>query len=200
MIEARPYDGFSFKLTRGLAISKVQIGTPVLLKEDNTASVTSFSTAFVALWDTGAEGTVVTPKVIRTAKLQSCGFGQMKGVDGVPRTRTAYDATIVIPTDPEYDFGAGQRPRSVTLHPTQLMELERDRQLGDVDILIGMDIMQRCDIAISADEHGVLWFSCCYPCRGRRIDIKSEIDKAVQDQERKRVRRSGNPRRRGGLA
>ena len=129
--------------------------------------------------DTGAERTTVVPRVIRDTGLQSHGFCENRGVEGVVTTRPVYLASIGMPTS-----------GGATFHTAELVMLERDDQLGGVDVLIGMDIISRGDLAITADENGELWFSYRHPHRG--IPIRFEQTPS----NRKKHDRKGHPRKR----
>ena len=61
------------------------------------------------------------------------------------------------------------------MHHTKVVGLERDGQLGDVDVLIGMDIMGRGDTAITI-EGGKAWFSFRHPPKGKAIRFEIKTD------------------------
>ena len=145
-------------------VSQVGIATPIS-RDDVTGkvNVTAFGgTRFTAVWDTGAERTTVVPGVIENTQLKSHGFCKNRGVDGIVQTRPVYLASISM-----------QTTGGVTFHSTEIVRLERDDQLGDVDVLIGMDIICRGDAAITADEQGGLWFSYRHPHGGKAIRFES---------------------------
>lgn len=125
---------------------------------------------FIALWDTGAEMSMVVPKVIATAELKPVAMHPIMGVDGVPRDRRLYPAVIWMPSIGD---GTTANQQGATLHPVTVAGLEQDGQLGDIDILIGMDIIGRGDTAITvADGQGV--FSYRTPPRGKHIRFEDQ--------------------------
>ena len=182
----RPVDttAFTCRVNGSHVITQVSIGSIV----QDGIGFRGNSRAFMALWDTGATYTSAVPRVIRTARITSDGFGKARGVDGNDTTRPLYTANIIIPTDPDYAFGNEGPPNQFMLHTTRIMGLERDDQLKGIDVLIGMDIMSRCDIAITTDAQGQRWFSCRLPSSGTRIDFR-------KPEKSRQQRRSGDPRR-----
>ena len=84
-----------------------------------------------------------------------------------------------------------QTTGGVTFHTTEIVRLEKDDQLGDVDVLIGMDIICRGDAAITADENEGLWFSYCHPHRGEAIRFES-----LGTNRKRRHDRSSHPTKR----
>ena len=133
---------------------------------------------FMAVWDTGSVITMVTPQVIETADLQPVGMHPTTGIDGIVKLRTSYFAVIWMPSKADAPNRQG-----VTLHPSEVVGLEQNGQLGDVDILIGMDIIGRGDAAITVED-GQAWFSYCWPPRGKAIRFENNMRQNRQTNSR----------------
>lgn len=122
---------------------------------------------FRALWDTGATQTVVEPKVIDELELVSETWATIRGVDGQDVDRPVYEMTIVLakfPLDRE-----DQSENLISLYPVTAVMLEQNGQLGgDIDILIGMDIIGCVDFALSRGSDGETWCSIRHPSSGYR--------------------------------
>lgn len=86
---------------------------------------------FKAIWDTGATNSVITENVVNTLKLTSTGFADVDHAGGHERTST-YKVSIGLPNHVAFPF--------VTV------------SLGKIkgaDVLIGMDIISKGDLAIT---------------------------------------------------
>ena len=149
-------------------ISQVGIATPIKTdSKTGQTTLTTYERTFRAIWDTGAARTTVVPSVIATANLNPHGYCDNRGIDGIVKRRPVVLASIFMSTR------QGDK-QALTAHTAEMVVLESDGQLGDVDVLIGMDIISRGDMAITADNKGVLWFSFCHPHRGRLIRFDSK--------------------------
>jgi hypothetical protein len=84
-----------------------------------------------AIWDTGATGSVITPKVASDLKLVPIGKKQVRGVNGVS-SANEYLVNIFLPN----------RVQIVGIPVTEAGDI-----LGDFDVLIGMDIITLGDFA-----------------------------------------------------
>ena len=123
---------------------------------------------FRALWDTGATHTVFEPKVIEELQLQSESWETIRGIDGNPVDRPAYEILLVLTKIP-MSVENHQDDNLISLHPVTAVMLEKDGQLGgDIDLLIGMDVITRVDFAISRGNEGDLWCSIRHPSSGYR--------------------------------
>ena len=122
---------------------------------------------FRALWDTGAAQTVVEPRVIDELELVPETWVTMRGVDGQDVDRPAYDCVVALTKFPM--DGEDQDENLITLYPVRAVKLEEDYQLGgDIEILIGMDIIGIVDFALTQKEDGEKWCSIRHPCSGYR--------------------------------
>ena len=122
---------------------------------------------FRALWDTGATQTVFEPKVIDELQLKSESWETTRGIDGNAVDRPAYEIILVLTKIPM--SADDQDNNLISLHPVTAVMLERDGQLGgDIDLLIGMDVITRVDFAISRGNEGDLWCSIRHPSSGYR--------------------------------
>lgn len=87
-----------------------------------------------AIWDTGAEITVISYKIAKELNLKPIGEGELGGIGGDTVSKV-------------YRIHLGL-PSSELVH--DLMVMSDD--LGDHDVLIGMDIISMCDFAITHPE------------------------------------------------
>ena len=167
---------FTFPLSDSARIvCTVLVGTPPVTSDDGgSVQVDLHEVPFKALWDTGSAWTMVVPKVIRAAKLKAVGFRQTRGIDGTVTSRRTYHASVA--TASNLTIRPGGKPQGVTqikLHATTVVGLERDDQLGDIDMLIGMDIIGRGDMALSTDAQGTRWMSYLHPTTRRKLNLRS---------------------------
>ena len=119
---------------------------------------------FLAIWDTGAPRTIVTPSVAEQAKLKPHGMVPITGVTG--ETRTWRMTRLVVAMQ------AWANSRSEPHHQFHVVEeaaiAEKDADLG-CQVLIGMDVITRGDLEFITDRSGrrvVIWR---YPARRRVI-------------------------------
>lgn len=89
--------------------------------------------SYVALWDTGATGTVISQKVIDDCGLAPTGLIKAHGVDGEYQTET-FLINIMLPNGVGL---AGQRVTRGTF------------STGEFDVLVGMDVMNNGDFAVT---------------------------------------------------
>ena len=128
---------------------------------------------YTALWDTGSADTYVVPKVISAEGLQRVGFKDTGGIGGETVERNVYQAAVVTFTDLTVQPGTQNvSPRDFLIHATTVVGVERDDQFkNEFDILIGMDIISRGDMALSTDSKGRRWMSFLHPSRRRRLNL-----------------------------
>jgi hypothetical protein len=118
---------------------------------------------FVAIWDTGATGTVITQAVADACGLKPTGMMRVYGVAGAHDTET-YLVNVSLPN------GIGFANIKVT----------KGNLAGGADVLIGMDIITTGDFAIT-NKDGKTTFSFRCPSQ-TEIDYVAE---ARQQQQRK---------------
>lgn len=114
---------------------------------------------FKAIWDTGATNSVITENVVKQMSLQATGMIKARGVHGESLVNTY----IV-------DIGL---PNRVCI---QNVKVSEGKLIGDVDILIGMDIIQAGDFAI-CNPNGKTIFSYCLPPHRNPIDLLEKSNK-----------------------
>jgi hypothetical protein len=100
--------------------------------------------SFVAIWDTGATASVISPEVVKACRLKPIGMTQVHGVHGVAMAEQ-YLINIRLPN------GLGVQKVLVTLG-----------QLGGAQVLIGMDIITLGDFSIT-NQNGTTVFSFRHP-------------------------------------
>jgi hypothetical protein len=109
--------------------------------------------SFKAIWDTGATNSVITKNVVTKASLIPTGMVNAYGVHGESQVNTY----IV-------DIGL---PNKVCVTNIRASE---GKLMGDIDVLIGMDIIQAGDFAISNTDRKTT-FSYCIPPHKNPIDL-----------------------------
>ena len=111
---------------------------------------------FYAIWDTGATNSVITRKVVQECSLKQITVAQVHGVGGIIKDCAVYLVGIMLPNR----FGV-----------TRVHVTEGDIA-GDVDVLIGMDIIALGDFAVT-NHQGETAFSFRTPSK-ERIDFVKE--------------------------
>ena len=114
---------------------------------------------FLALWDTGATNTVITKNVISAVGLISTGKATVRGVNSEDVV-----STYII------DIGL---PNRVLF---QNVNVSEGLLQGHYDVIIGMDVIQAGDFAIS-NTNGVTTFSYCCPPHKNPIDLLEKSEK-----------------------
>ena len=115
---------------------------------------------FVAIWDTGATTTVITPKVVQTLGLIPSGKANIRGVAGKKDNANTYYIVIVLPNSVEVNvFRAVEAPEEIA---------------GGADILIGMDIIALGDFSVTNVDKKTT-FTFRYPSV-QTIDYVEEIN------------------------
>jgi len=95
------------------------------------ANEKNISKEFTAIWDTGAQGSVITKKVAKTLKLTHIGWTTVRGVTGEARAKI-YFVDFILPSKVQIQT-----------------EVTSCDSLGSGDALIGMDIITLGDFSIS---------------------------------------------------
>lgn len=112
--------------------------------------------AFSAICDTGATNSAISQKVVDACKLSPTGITRVQGVHGVKEVET-YLVNISLPSN-------------VTIANVRVTKGD----LGNDDILIGMDVISRGDFAVT-DHGGITKFSFRIPSM-EHIDFVTEIN------------------------
>lgn len=112
---------------------------------------------YLALYDTGATHSAVTPKVVADLQLASIG-ARTVGVGGGSLATTSHLVNIGLPN--KVMFG--------------MVSVASMVLLGGIDALIGMDILSMGDFAVT-HYAGKTTFSFCAPSR-REIDFVTEVE------------------------
>jgi predicted aspartyl protease len=115
--------------------------------------------SFLALWDTGATGSVITKNVVDKLGLIPTGFTKVYHANGDCTVNT-YLINILL-------------PNKVGFHSLRVTE----GVLNGADVLIGMDIIARGDFAIS-NSNGKTKFTFQIPATHDFDFVKEEITKA----------------------
>ena len=106
---------------------------------------------FVAVWDTGATGSIITSRVADSLGLKSIGVERVHTVGGIVEA-DVYLVNIRL-------------PNQVVFPATRVTEGE----IGGADVLIGMDIIGEGDFAVTS-MGGETWMSYSLPST-RRLDF-----------------------------
>lgn len=127
------------------------------------------------IWDTGATGSVITKKVIENLSLLPVDRTQVNTANGV-RESNVYLVNIALPSN------VGFKGLPVT-----------EGDIGEIDVLIGMDIICLGDFAITHEAEGDLVMSYQTP-----PDFGCVTDFVKQIKSRESMERSRRERLRGG--
>lgn len=118
---------------------------------------------FIAIWDTGATSSVITPKVVTNLGLIPSGKTNLHGVTGIKDNANTYLISIILPMKVRVD---GVRVAEVP------------QLTGNADILIGMDIITLGDFSVTNLDKKTV-FSFRFPSL-KTIDYVEEINKINQ--------------------
>lgn len=110
---------------------------------------------FKAIWDTGATGSVITIKAAQMLGLSPISMTKVHGVNS-SETKNVYAVSIVLPNNVVIPF---------------IRVTECNLLAGDIDVLIGMDIIVLGDLAIT-NKDGQTYFSFRIPST-TRIDFSN---------------------------
>ena len=100
----------------------------------------------VALWDTGAVMSVISPKLVQNLGLAPTGYAHMFHANGTSLVNT-YFVNLLL-------------PNKLEIQTLQVME----GNMSDTEMLIGMDVIALCDFAISHPD-GITMFSFDIPSK-----------------------------------
>ena len=114
---------------------------------------------FKAIWDTGATNSVITENIVKNMSLPPTGMVNTHGVHGESQVNT-YIVDIKL-------------PNNVCITDVKVTE---GKLLGNIDVLIGMDIIQAGDFAIS-NTNGKTIFSYCIPPHKNPTDLFEKSEK-----------------------
>lgn len=128
---------------------------------------------FVAIWDTGATSSVITPDVVKKLGLIASGKTNLHGVAGSQNNANTYFVSFILPNKVRVD---GVRVAEVS------------QIAGKADMLIGMDIITLGDFSIT-NISGKTVFSFRIPSV-KMIDYVDEINKSKSKKPGKKVGRN----------
>ncbi len=131
---------------------------------DNIVEKPSVSQKYYAIWDTGANGSVITKKVVEECELLPIDIVQVNTVGGV-RNSNVFLIGILL-------------PNKLFVSPIRVCEGD----IAGADLLIGMDIITLGDFAVTNKDAKTI-FSFQYPSV-EEIDFVKQIDQ---------VKKSANP-------
>lgn len=107
-----------------------------------------------AIWDTGATHSVITPPIVARLNLLPIGKRRVFGVNSSD-IKDVFVVDIVLP---------------MGVRVVDVQVTESDINSGDIEALIGMDIIQAGDFAIS-NGPGKTIFSYCIPPHRNPVDL-----------------------------
>ena len=128
---------------------------------------------FIAIWDTGATSSVITPAVVKKLGLIPSGKTNVRGVAGSKDSADTYFISIILPNKVRVDA---------------VRAAEVSQIAGDADILIGMDIIVLGDFALTNFGKKTV-FSFRLPSI-QTIDYVEEINRSKSLQSSKKVGRN----------
>lgn len=114
---------------------------------------------FVAIWDTGATNSAITPKVVAACGLQSIGVQGVSYANGTTSEVEVFLVNIMLPSE------VGFYELRVTLG-----------DLDSADMLIGMDIINQGDFAVTNSDNRTKF--------SFRVPSQADIDFVEEDRRR----------------
>jgi hypothetical protein len=132
-------------------LNKVLISPAHDISQTQQLSPSQDCKEYVAIWDTGATGSVITERVIRECSLIPIGVAEVHGIGGARRANK-YLVNIWL-------------PNKVVIPSVEVIE----GQVKNQDVLIGMDIINKGDFAVT-NYGGKTIFSYRFPSV-ERIDF-----------------------------
>lgn len=139
-------------------ISNCEVKVPSILQRDSNFK------KFRAIWDTGANTTVVNHNVIKELGLKPTGMTKMYSINDYYTVNT-YLLDLAL-------------PMKVVFPNINVIGCEINTK--DIDVVIGMDIIQAGDFSIS-NSAGKTLFSYCTPSHNEPVDLleKSNIANTI---------------------
>lgn len=122
----------SYQTLSRVLVNKVHIAQAFSPQISTPISKPTDAREYNALWDTGATGSVITPKVVTECGLNPIGMANIHHAKGMA-TSNVYLVSVFLPNQVCF---------------TSLRVTEGDLA-GDIDVLIGMDIIGRGDFAVT---------------------------------------------------
>ena len=147
-------------------ITEVKVGLPSVLPSGGPPSFIKF----LAIWDTGATNTVITPLVVNKLNLKPTGQTEVYGVNSKDIKNT-YIVDIALPVNVAF---------------SNVNVTECDINSKNANVLIGMDIIQTGDFAI-ANANNKTTFSFCIPPHKNPIDLLEKSNR-VNPKSKKKIR------------
>lgn len=146
----------AFKIEYPLRVRELKTFVKIVPISSNPISPTKQVTA---LWDTGATNTVITPQVVQEFKLTPTGITEVRGVNSVKKVNT-YIINLML-------------PNNVIIPNLNVSESDLG---GDIDVLIGMDIIQLGDFNIS-NAGNKTTFTYCLPSHQNPVCLLEKSNK-----------------------
>jgi len=128
---------------------------------------------FVAIWDTGATSSVITPAVVKKLGLIASGKTNIHGVAGSKNDADTYFVTFIL-------------PNNVRVEGVRVTEVPQ--MAGNADMLIGMDIITLGDFSVT-NVGGKTIYSFRIPSV-KTIDYVDEINRSKPVKSIKKVGRN----------
>ena len=133
---------FSKRIENRQLLIQVLIGPPT----DGTKPRTQFGRPYIALVDTGATSTCISPKIVKDSHLMPEGKKQVH----TPTEKTSmnvYHVGFHIPIVTRQD---GQSLKT-DIHSNPNLEVTELMQPSNYDVLLGMDVLATCSLFIAGD-------------------------------------------------
>lgn len=162
-----PQRAFTTRYSGRVRVLKTEVGIFLPLSQDELRQKQPNVRPCIAVWDTGATGTVITKPIADALGLKPIGVTEVFHAQGSSLTNE-YLVNVAL-------------PNGVVIGGVRVTE----GVLAGCEVLIGMDIIAMGDFAVTnANAHGGTTLSFCIPS-------VEEIDFVPRSQENE-VRRSGN--------
>lgn len=170
-----PHRAFTTKYKYKARVLTTEVGLFLPITQEEALLNPPTIKKYIAIWDTGATGTVITKKVANELGIQPTGITEVQHAGGISQSNT-YLINVTLPNE-------------VTIQGVKVTE---GVLAEGAPVLIGMDIIGLGDFAVShCNEHGGTTMSFCIPS-------SEEIDFIPQSQE-KNIIEGGNRHARRAL-
>ena len=108
--------------------------------------------SYAAILDTGAQGTMISRKVVDEGKLSSIGFTDIIPVSGAPIQTEKYRVRVDIPIGDQMETSGGGAGPLLNLRGKEIEVSLLPFQPENFDVLLGMDFLSEVHFTMYKDE------------------------------------------------
>ena len=127
---------------------QIFFSTTVSVWEDNSESPKIPNRTYITLLDTGAQATMISPKVVAEANLTPIGDMNIAGINGAISTVDSFLITLGIPIGMRIPKEYGKTETEILWRGMAVEVGTLPYQPVDYDVLLGMDILMTCHLTL----------------------------------------------------